>query len=661
MRAAACLLALLAGLGLAACGGGTGETAPQVSTAESLAKAQAATAASESGPQVLSLSKISETRVGRTVYDYVFKITVQNGMVAQNGLLATLQTAGPGTTVLDGAVNVGNLAAGASITPADTITLRHDRNLPFQAALLVWKFSSAGPVPASLQLSLSQLVLGAGESLSIRPRVLDAGGQPILPAPAISYQVLRAPEGNSGPAPTVSGATLSADPATRGGFTLQAKVDGSTVGASIDFTVIKSAQISKNSGLYVGQAAAHGVLADQLALLAAAVAAGDGSGATAANAALQIALAKVDPVALGFSTPYEPDLGFLPTTGKLSANGIARTSADQSFGSNTTALRAKLAQIKALLDAPGSDEAAATATLIQYGNELAQLAAALRAPAARPGLFGLVEQQPQIDRLLAVEMPALLKSIGARVNAQLVAQGLSASTRLLGAPQTAGPRARIQMVQAAGAPSAFLLGGLLNALGPMGQLINDIYGDYLNQLENMSILLGSKALLDEFLTQTTRINGLKTGGSFSFHAYNMPGSYIDVSGISLEDAQRADVYLVGGAAIEALKAVGKALPPPKPKNIKELYDYFDGLLSALKGARQAYEDAHQQPSRVVYDSFDNGGCLPSLNDSCIEMQYDAGFKNVAGGSVSFTVLVLTRTPGARAQYGSLLVNIAPNT
>jgi len=45
----------------------------------------------------------------------------------------------------------------------------------------------------------------------------------------------------------------------------------------------------------------------------------------------------------------------------------------------------------------------------------------------------------------------------------------------------------------------------------------------------------------------------------------------------------------------------------------------------------------------------------------MEMQYPSGFKNVSGGNVSFTVLILIRTGGARPQHGSGVFNFAPGT
>ncbi len=96
-------------------------------------------AATSIDASVVSLSLISETRVGRTVYDYVYRVTVKNGTQPQTAVIAKLTAAGTGTTILDGSSVVGDMTANATVTPADTITLRHDRAYPFNPAALAWQ------------------------------------------------------------------------------------------------------------------------------------------------------------------------------------------------------------------------------------------------------------------------------------------------------------------------------------------------------------------------------------------------------------------------------------------------------------------------------------------------------------------------------------------
>ena len=131
--AATSLLLLQAG-----CGGGSAGT-DTASPAQPLAAGKRGAAAGL--PTVVSLTKVNETRISRTVYDYVFKVTIQNGPTPKTAIIATATGAGQGTTVLDGSVLVGDIAAGATVTPSDTITLRVDRAFVFSVTALVWQIT----------------------------------------------------------------------------------------------------------------------------------------------------------------------------------------------------------------------------------------------------------------------------------------------------------------------------------------------------------------------------------------------------------------------------------------------------------------------------------------------------------------------------------------
>lgn len=138
-RAAAIFLSLT----IVACGGGGDVPIASNANATKLAAASIASTVAASNVIVTGVTKLSETRVNRTVFDYVFRITVKNnGTVAQSGVTAILTKAGTGSTIVDDTVQVGSLAAGATITPTDTITIRQDRTVPFNAADFIWQVSS---------------------------------------------------------------------------------------------------------------------------------------------------------------------------------------------------------------------------------------------------------------------------------------------------------------------------------------------------------------------------------------------------------------------------------------------------------------------------------------------------------------------------------------
>ena len=146
-KLAGCALLLLAAALIASCGGGGGGGSDANGSAGEQPIALMATASH--GPAVVvSLTKISETSVSGSVFDYVFKITVQNGSQAQTALTATLTRVGQGTTVIAGSVLVGDLASGARVSPPDTITLRHDRAFTFDPAAMIWRLRGIPTVAA---------------------------------------------------------------------------------------------------------------------------------------------------------------------------------------------------------------------------------------------------------------------------------------------------------------------------------------------------------------------------------------------------------------------------------------------------------------------------------------------------------------------------------
>lgn len=136
---------------LVACGGGGGSSDPAAEVALTVSpdvvtiRAQAPPGTGDpasSSIAVSKLTKISETRTGRTTYDYVFKLTVNNALNVVTGVTFTLTTVGPGTTIIDGSSLAATLAAGETVDLSDTITLRHDRQIAFAPDSLAWTITT---------------------------------------------------------------------------------------------------------------------------------------------------------------------------------------------------------------------------------------------------------------------------------------------------------------------------------------------------------------------------------------------------------------------------------------------------------------------------------------------------------------------------------------
>lgn len=144
-------------------GGCGGDSTPGPTATASSGRSKALEASGDSpGVKIVALTKISEKRISRTVFDYVFKVTVQNDSVARNAIMATAIGAGQGTTILDGSILVGDLSASATAAPSDTITLRSDRALPFSPSALVWRITepiNGNAVPPEPDSSLNNSTL----------------------------------------------------------------------------------------------------------------------------------------------------------------------------------------------------------------------------------------------------------------------------------------------------------------------------------------------------------------------------------------------------------------------------------------------------------------------------------------------------------------------
>ena len=171
------LLALVGLATLASCGGGNQPASNSNSATDDRRSALAVASGAEIEtikPQVVSIEKISEVRVNRTAYDYKFKVVIKNGVDAATKVVARVVATGNGTSIVDGSVDAGQLSALAQTTPADTITLRHDRLVPFEPGSLRWQFELIGIIPPTetdlagvgiANINTAQVTLLPGQSI----------------------------------------------------------------------------------------------------------------------------------------------------------------------------------------------------------------------------------------------------------------------------------------------------------------------------------------------------------------------------------------------------------------------------------------------------------------------------------------------------------------
>lgn len=114
---------------------------------------------------VIALEKVSETRIDRTRYQYVFRVTLQSTLEdAVTGVTAKLLSVGAGTTIVDGSSSLATLSANSTASSTDTITLIHDRTLPFITTGLLWDIAYAQQQIARGTLVPGVRVLSADEN-----------------------------------------------------------------------------------------------------------------------------------------------------------------------------------------------------------------------------------------------------------------------------------------------------------------------------------------------------------------------------------------------------------------------------------------------------------------------------------------------------------------
>lgn len=81
---------------------------------------------------------MNSTRVGRTAYDYTYKVNIINNSFAVYNVKATVTSSAPGTTIIDGDVTFGDVPASGNISSPDTFTIRQNRSYSFDPSSLTW-------------------------------------------------------------------------------------------------------------------------------------------------------------------------------------------------------------------------------------------------------------------------------------------------------------------------------------------------------------------------------------------------------------------------------------------------------------------------------------------------------------------------------------------
>ena len=137
---------------------------------------------------------ISSQRSGRTTVDVTYALTLENTGAPAAGVAITVQSSSPYTVVLDADVSVGDVPLGV-LTANDTFTVRHNRRVRFNPAVLSFSIVSAPPPVENLPpqiLSVAPIVGQVGESYRYDVDAIDPNAGDVL-----TYTLPLAPSGMS--------------------------------------------------------------------------------------------------------------------------------------------------------------------------------------------------------------------------------------------------------------------------------------------------------------------------------------------------------------------------------------------------------------------------------------------------------------------------------
>jgi len=326
------------------------------------------------------------------------------------------------------------------------------------------------------------------------------------------------------------------------------------------------------------------------------------------------------------------------------------------FGNLIGQINGKIVQLTAFYNtlnpASGTDDEATLATL---NAQLAALQSQLVALNVTP--HGIVKQQTRLNILLGTTIPDYVNAVANRVNAVLQANSLIASAAtpadLLAATQPAFVSPAQFYGQAR--PAFFGLFWLLGGSSLQMRLVNEIYGPIMQEVSRMIVIVAANGLLQQF-TNIASLEGLITGASQSFHAFNLGGSVIEGFGFNRDDASRNDVFLVGPAAVSALQSAlgGLQCKPSNIHSIQDVYNCLKSVVDAVQTIQGGYEQAHQPADSI------QAGCILDFGESfsCSELVYNSGFKDVNDTHFPSPVLVLVHNMDT-GSWASIVVNFVP--
>ncbi|MDA8140178.1 MAG: DUF1566 domain-containing protein [Desulfobacteraceae bacterium] len=89
---------------------------------------------------------VSSKRLTRTDYEYTYRAQVTNTGAAAKNVMAQATSSSSNTTIIEGLLEFGAVAAGAAVTSSDTFVIRHNRSFPLDWSVLSWRVAQGEAV-----------------------------------------------------------------------------------------------------------------------------------------------------------------------------------------------------------------------------------------------------------------------------------------------------------------------------------------------------------------------------------------------------------------------------------------------------------------------------------------------------------------------------------
>ena len=467
---------------------------------------------------------------------------------------------------------------------------------------------------AGLEIALAQSAQLAGQPVAFTVSAFDpAGNAAAVPPVTVSIAAMG---GTLGPLPVASATSIAIDPATRGAFRITVTEIGGSRRGTAELTVLNTfaeGQTTQQPLVDVSSVLAQGELL--LPGLEAARLRNDPAAVRAGLRQLVTLWRTLDLERVSYALPVSPEGGFPLKVSQLAAAGVTQSADDVLARDTLRAIVSKLEEIKATLaQTPGS--------LSRFEQEVAELGVLAQGLAdLSPSVYGVLDAEGEYTEVMTRLLPEAMRTF---TDAVAVLVGLPAAS----VAAKAGRVAR-----------KFTLADVMStqsAMNVVWKITNNVYKPALIHTSRSVAVIAARNFLQSYLGADELV-AIISGASQSFHAFSIPGSSIEVAGITRLYGPLTEVWLVGPDQFAALEAaVGAKFNewrgPQKPKNREEYNKQREEL---RKKAKDKFKELGK-----VFDprQFDPSSvedlCVFEFTAPCGSLIFDNGFKPVHTCSLS---------------------------